>query len=93
MDLMTCSICGRTSEHVCDMENHHLVPQRKGPKDTITVCVDCGNQIHMLFSNRDLRYTYNTLESLLANERVHKWVQWVRKRPGFGVCAKAKKKR
>jgi hypothetical protein len=47
----------------------------------------------MLFDNRELRYTYNTLESLLADERVQKWIRWVRKRKEFGVCAKEKKRR
>jgi len=75
------------------MEKHHLVPQRRGPKDTIPVCVDCGNQIHMLFTNNELRYRLNTLEALLADDKMQTWIRWVRKRKDFGVCAKEKKRR
>jgi 5-methylcytosine-specific restriction endonuclease McrA len=93
MDTLACSICGRIAPDASCMERHHLVPQGRAGKDTIPVCVDCGNQIHMLFSNNDLRYKYNTLEALLSDERVQKWVRWIRKRPYFGVCAKEKKRR
>jgi 5-methylcytosine-specific restriction protein A len=93
VDELTCRICGRVAPSPSCMEKHHLVPQRRGPKDTIPVCMDCGNQIHMLFDNRELRYTYNTVEALLADERVQKWVRWVRKRKEFGVCAREKKRR
>jgi len=77
------------------MESHHLVPKHKGGKGmgTIRVCVDCGNQLHLLFSNNELRDRLNTLESLLADERVQRWVQWVRRRREFGVCAKEKKRK
>jgi len=90
---LTCRICGRMAPSASCMEKHHLVPQRRGSKDTISVCVDCGNQIHLLFTNNELRYTYNTIEALLSEERVQKWVRWVSRRGEFGVCAKEKKRR
>lgn len=90
---LTCTLCHRTAPGVECMEKHHLVPQRRGPKDTIPVCVDCGNQIHMLFTNNELRYRLNTLEALLADDKMQTWIRWVRKRKDFGVCAKEKKRR
>lgn len=93
MNDLTCTLCRRTAPSSGCIEKHHLVPQRRGPKDTISVCVDCGNQIHMLFTNNKLRYKYNTVEALLSDERVQKWIKWVRKRKEFGVCAKEKKRR
>lgn len=89
----TCSLCGRRDDNPAYFEDHHLVPQGRGSKDTIRVCCDCGNQVHMLFSNNELRYRMNTLDALLSDERVQKWVRWVRKRREFGICAKAKKRR
>jgi hypothetical protein len=36
---------------------------------------------------------YNTVEAILGDERVQKWVKWVRKKKDFSVCTKTKKKR
>ena len=77
-----CVICGRQAQ-----EKHHLVP---GEPDTIDVCVDCGDQIHLLFSRSELRYSYNTIEKLLASERIQKWIKFVRRQNGR-VCMKTKK--
>lgn len=90
-----CALCGRVSENSRCFEDHHLTPKHKGGRrlGTIRVCVDCGNQIHLLFSNAELRDSYNTLEALLANPSVQRWVRWVGRRREFGVCAKEKKRR
>jgi len=90
---MKCSICKREIPHGRYSENHHLVPHCKKGKDTILVCIDCGNQIHNLFSIQELTKSYNTLESLLTDLKIQKWVQWIRKRKEFGFCMKIKKKK
>ena len=89
---MFCSICQRNTPDVY-IEKHHLVPRAKKGKETVPVCHDCGNQIHILFSLKELRDTYNTVEALLANDRVQTWIRWVRKKKDFGVYAKAKKRK
>jgi hypothetical protein len=86
-----CSICGRTTpeEHI---EKHHLVPRAKHGKVTAPVCCDCGKQIHQLFTNSELKTSYNTLELIRADERIKKWIQWIRNRKEFGtVCMRRKK--
>lgn len=89
--LSRCSIHG---ELVPDefMEKHHLNPkEKKGP--TIPVCVACGDQLHLLFTRKELANKYNTLEKLLANEKVQKWIQWIRNKKDLSVCMKIKKRR
>lgn len=88
---MVCAICERETPPAF-VEKHHLVPRCKKGENTIKVCVDCGNQIHELFSIRELKYIYNTLESLKSSEKVQKWIKWIRRKNDFGVCMKAKKR-
>ena len=90
---LTCSLCAREIPSKGYAEWHHLVPKSKDGKDKVLVCVDCGNQIHLLFTNNELRDTYNTIEALRSDERVCKYIAWIRKRKEFGYCAKEKKRK
>jgi 5-methylcytosine-specific restriction endonuclease McrA len=90
---MKCAVCKREITHIKYSEDHHLVPRCKKGKNTILVCVDCGNQIHNLFSIQELTKSYNTLESLLADQKVQKWIQWIKNKKEFGFCMKVKKKK
>lgn len=86
-----CSICGRTTPEG-HQEKHHLVPKAKHGDDTTVVCCDCGDQIHQIFTNKELAKSYNTLDKIRSDERIHKWVKWIRNRKEFGtVCMRRKK--
>jgi hypothetical protein len=89
-----CSICHRETPDVY-LEDHHLVPRCKKGKNTIVLCTDCADQVHLLFNVKELRDTYNTLESLLSNEKIQTWIKWIRKKPQeFGsVCMKHLKRK
>jgi hypothetical protein len=92
--MSTCKLCGRSGEDQ-HFELHHLEPASKR-KDSDTIFVDhqCGDQIHKLFENYQLKTQFNTLEKLLADERVQKWISWVRKQPlEKRVTMKTKKRR
>ena len=80
------------------MEEHHLYPgKRRRAKvdrktDTILVCVDCGDQIHLMFDNRDLRSKLDSLEALQG--AMTTFTGWVKKMPlGRRVNMKAKKRK
>ena len=90
---MHCQICNRETPDQF-LEKHHLIPKAKhGARlERIFVCIDCGNIIHKLFSNRELAKEYNTLEKILTNEKIIKWLKWVRKIKYFGICMKNKKR-
>ncbi len=57
------------------------------------MCIDCGDQLHRMFSIRELQQTYNTVERIRGDERVQRWVKWIRKQRSFGMCMKTKKRR
>lgn len=94
-----CALCERDISQPGCAEKHHLVPRSKDPipkskggKVTVWVCVDCGNQIHRLFTRNELRDTFNTIEALRQDPRIQKWIRWIQKRP-IGVCHQYKKPR
>ena len=76
------------------VEKHHAKPKCRGGKDihTILVCRDCGDQIHQLFTNKELDKQFNTVTALLSDDRIKKWRDWVWNKP-FGICMKTKKRR
>ncbi len=93
---MKCEICKREHEEKQFFEKHHLTPKQKGGKHmpTITVCRPCGQQIHKLFTNAELKNKYHTLDALLNNKQIQKWVSWINCKPmGHWVCMKTKKRR
>jgi hypothetical protein len=91
-ETINCSICARVTP-LKYSERHHLTPYCKKGKLTVLVCIDCGNQIHKLFTISELTHQYNTLETLLNHPSVQTWVCWIRKRKEFGFCMKGKKRK
>jgi len=87
-----CPICKRTPSAEGLLEKHHLKPKCKKGKDTILVCTDCGDQIHQLFTNKELAKEYNTPEKLLAHPKIQAWAEWVKNKK-FGICMKSKKRK
>jgi len=76
-----CELCGREG---IKLTNHHLVPkQKKGRNEQdnyAKVCIPCSKQIHALFTNKELKREYNTIEKLKSSAKIKKWVGWVRKK-------------
>ena len=105
-DNVNCPICKRDTlpEY---QEEHHLVPRavRKRKKyaklpelkkgqDTITVCCSCGDQLHKLFTEKELADDFRTIVAIIANEEVQNWVKWIQKKPNdFNIGMKNKKRR
>jgi len=91
-EILTCPICSRKS-HKFNFEKHHLVPKSKGGKDTELVCVDCGDMIHQCITNKELKNSYNSLEKIKSHEKIIKWIEWISKKPSFGITMAKKKRR
>jgi hypothetical protein len=88
---MLCLICKRDVEENY-IERHHLIPKCKKGKETINVCRDCGNQLHKIFTIKEMTKYYNTLEKILDNEKIQNWIKWIQKRPHItNVCMKTLK--
>ncbi len=85
---MKCQLCER---EVTSLEFHHFYPGKKRRKDDsgIDVCVQCGDQIHLMFTNSDLRSKLHSLETL--KEAMHKYIMWIQNKPEKKFCVKRKK--
>lgn len=78
---------------------HHLIPKtrhknkknkknftREEVHEQIDVCRPCHDQIHTLFNEKELEYEFNTIEKLKMDERIQKWIKFIRSKPeGFRV--------
>lgn len=73
------------------MEKHHLIPKSKGGKETIPVCIDCGNQLHKLFTLKQMKDKYHTVDILLSDERVQTWIKWIIKKTNYSITMKGKR--
>ena len=88
-----CPICTRDTPD-CYQERHHLIPRCKKGKETVLVCKSCGDALHQLFTEKEMKKMYNTIAVILTNEDVQKWVAWVKKKPNdFSICMATKKRR
>lgn len=68
---------------------HHLVPKSKGGKKTVCLHRICHDQIHAIFTDSQLAKKFCTIEAILEDPAVQKFVAWVRNKPlGFSDSAK-----
>lgn len=84
-----CELCSREA----DTRKHHLIPRavhtkkrfirQFGKKEMrcrgIRICDLCHNGIHDLIPEKELAEHFNTKELLLADPRIIKHIEWVRK--------------
>lgn len=89
-----CELCLRQAP----LTRHHLIPKSLHGKTyvrkrfdreeritaTLWVCRPCHNQIHRLFSEKELALTFNSREALLTDARLQMFVEWLSTKPaGF----------
>ena len=98
----TCELCERERATT----SHHLIPKKVHSKKwargwftkfemnfrRADLCHDCHSEIHRYFTNKELAQKYNTVEKLLANELVMKFVIWVKKQDKKAKKGKLAKK-
>ncbi|MDB5191323.1 MAG: hypothetical protein JWQ96_886 [Segetibacter sp.] len=75
-----CPLCGRPLDVPCN--KHHLLPISKGGKHTPTILLHkiCHDKIHAVFSETELKRNYNTIESILQQEEMQRFVKWLSKK-------------
>ena len=85
----SCELC----ERELPTTSHHLIPKQIHSKNwckklftkdemngrRANLCRDCHPTVHKFFTHTELGKFYNTVEKLLANEKIAKYVNWVRK--------------
>jgi hypothetical protein len=79
-----CPICETDEVAV----KHHVIPVSKAPRgfvhlpvSPVLVCMDCGNQVHMLYTNKELA-SFGSLIILCAQSDMIKYIGWKKKHPG-----------
>jgi len=75
-----CPLCGRPLLDGPSVNEHHLVPRTYRGRSTVRMHRICHNKIHSVFTERELAQYYHTVERLLENEEIRKFVEWVRKK-------------
>lgn len=60
---------------------HHLIPKTFKGKDIVLLHRICHRQIHANFTERELLNYYHTIERILENECIQKFVKWVKNKP------------
>jgi len=77
---LICPLCDRViPPNQCDA--HHLIPKSKGGKHTEYMHRICHRQIHALFTETELAKQLNSVEALLANPGIERFVAWVKTKP------------
>ena len=79
-DPPACPLCGRPLVPGPSVNEHHMVPRSHRGRDTLTMHRICHNKIHTVFSEQELARYYHTVERLLENDEIRKFVAWVRKK-------------
>ncbi|MEM6700747.1 MAG: HNH endonuclease [Bacteroidota bacterium] len=95
METQKCPLCQRELGEI-NISKHHLIPKSKGGTfgETVMLHNICHQKIHSVFSEKELRDDYNTIEKLLAHEQIAKFVKWVAKKEiGFYERNKRMKKK
>lgn len=81
MDIHICAICSRPLGKE-NISKHHLIPKSRGGKDSELIEIHniCHQKIHSVFTLKELRDEYNTVEKLVENEEIIKFIKWVSKK-------------
>lgn len=80
----TCELCKR--EQV-EITVHHLTPKEMGGTflPTANLCIPCHKQIHALYTNGELAVRLNTIDLLRKDEKIAKFLKWIRKQPSTKI--------
>jgi hypothetical protein len=81
MEENNCPLCSRPLAD--PISRHNLIPLSQGGsgENTLRMHKVCHGKIHSLFNEKELARNYNTLEKLLENEDIRKFIGWVKKKP------------
>lgn len=84
-----CELCERDG---LELTEHHLTPKEEGGAflPTSNLCIPCHKQIHALYTNQELASRLYTIELLHKDERISKYLKWIRKQDA-GLKIKIKK--
>jgi hypothetical protein len=75
-----CALCNRDLAQ--PYNKHHLLPLSEGGKGTTTILLHkiCHDKIHAVFSEKELKRHYHTIERLQRHEAIEKFIKWINKK-------------
>ena len=79
----TCALCrrvipdGRISDPQV-VQEHHLQPENRAESPTVMLCRPCHKQIHAVYTNKELREDYDTIDALREASRLQEYIEWIR---------------
>ena len=75
-----CPLCGRPLAE--PMNRHHLIPVSQGGRHTTTVMLHkiCHDKIHSVLTEKELKRSYPSIETLQAHEEIARFIAWVQKK-------------
>ncbi len=75
-----CELCHRTD---IELTRHHLLPREEGGKEEhiAYICEACHKHIHALYTNKELAIRLSSLEALRADEKIGKYLKFIKKQP------------
>lgn len=81
MDTPICPICNRILGEI-NISKHHLIPKSRGGKDSELIEIHniCHQKIHSVFTLKELKDHYNSVEKLVEHEELAKFIKWVSKK-------------
>ena len=76
-----CLICERELGSK-NISKHHLIPKSKGGKNSETILIHniCHQKIHSVFTEKELKEEFHTIDKLKGNEEIIKFIKWVSKK-------------
>jgi hypothetical protein len=79
----TCALCRREiyEERISDsgaVQEHHLIPENRAESPTVDLCRPCHKQIHAVFTNEEIRESYDTVDALRDADRLQEYLEWIR---------------
>ena len=90
-DPHTCALCGRQVSYVT---LHHLVPKQEGGRygPRVPLCQPCHVTLHSLFTNKELKGQFHSVERLREAERLQKYLEWIRTKNIERITNKGRKR-
>jgi len=79
-EVSQCALCGRSMPDG-SWNEHHLVPATFKGTEKIALHKVCHDTLHRTLSEREMQKYYHTIDRLLENEDIQKFVSWIKKKP------------
>ena len=76
---LRCVLCDHEYERR-ELTKHHVVPKSRGGRETELVCRPCHEQIHAVYTEKELEADFGTIEALRNAPKLQSWITFIRKR-------------